>query len=662
MSRFKKLTTIAAVAALAVGLAACGGGDDDTAMEMPPPPPTPTPYEMAIDNIADAATAADAQAAYDAVKDDVTASEGEDLQDAVNARTMALATAARAAMQRMDLMDAAGGIPASVDATAEAIAAASTAIGALQDAIDAADDIDDTSMYEAMITAANMLVETAQGHVDTQGRMAMQMTALTTANTALTTALGAIAGMPTQAQIDDAETALAALNTAIADAADIDDTQMYATAAASAQAAIEQAEKTLMANMDQEEADRIAAEEEADRIAAEKAAADAAAMAVTARKLYAGISAPGGTGDAIRTAAHDADGNIEVTIGTEAAVDLSEDEDATVAERHGWTGMMFNAEPDGDAGIYEAVVYSHVGEATQGPKFSDTHAYDTAEVDGTNTELQVDTGTAEVQARIASPSFDQSAGAKTFELGENLERVILAGSYRGVAGTYYCDPTATCSATVASSGFTLGGGTWTFKATDPEQRLMDAPDDAYASYGWWLHKSEDGDTFTASAFAAYRGTVAAAENIGTLQGSATYMGGAAGKYSLRSSTGGTNDAGHFTADATLEADFGDDMITGTINNFTGADGEPRNWSVELMESGVGDTGTILGTDGTGDPMQTKWTIDGTAGAADGQWRGNLYENDTTSLVPQVATGTFYSTYGLTGSDGRMVGAFGANAQ
>ena len=77
----------------------------------------------------------------------------------------------------------------------------------------------------------------------------------------------------------------------------------------------------------------------------------------------------------------------------------------------------------------------------------------------------------------------------------------------------------------------------------------------------------------------------------TLQGTATYMGGAAGKYALSSSTGGTNDAGHFTAKATLEADFNvDDMISGTIDTFMGADGMARDWSVELKESGVGNTG------------------------------------------------------------------------
>ena len=52
MSMYRKLTTVAAVAALAFGLAACGGGgggNGDTGMQMPPPtPPAPTPVAVTV--------------------------------------------------------------------------------------------------------------------------------------------------------------------------------------------------------------------------------------------------------------------------------------------------------------------------------------------------------------------------------------------------------------------------------------------------------------------------------------------------------------------------------------------------------------------------------------------------------------------------------------
>ena len=95
-------------------------------------------------------------------------------------------------------------------------------------------------------------------------------------------------------------------------------------------------------------------------------------------------------------------------------------------------------------------------------------------------------------------------------------------------------------------------------------------------------RPHDGD-LTASAFADRQGCRPDATGITALRGTATYTGGAAGQYALRSSTGGTNDAGSFTARAKLDADFNDDTITGTIDNFMGADGKSRNWSVELKE-------------------------------------------------------------------------------
>ena len=346
---------------------------------------------------------------------------------------------------------------------------------------------------------------------------------------------------------------------------------------------------------------------------------------------------------------------------------LTEDEDAVVAALAGWEGMSFTAEPEADdAGTYEAVVYSNVGEPTEGAKFNDT-ANGGYALNATTGETESVTGlTGHATSRVASPSFDQGAGTKAFKPGTNDLRIVVAGSYRGVAGTYYCAPTdraVGCTAAVAAEGFTLAGGTWTFKPTNPEARFMDVPDALYASYGWWTHTSEDGKSVIVSAFTANRGTgdgaVTAASGVTALLGTATYSGGAAGKYALQSSTGGTNDSGHFTADATLEADFGDDMITGTIDNFTGADGMSRDWSVMLNETDISDTGVIDGTDAADAQVGTVWTIGGTAAEKSGQWSGALWDNDATTTVPQVATGTFHSTYG---TDGRMVGAFGADEE
>ena len=384
-----------------------------------------------------------------------------------------------------------------------------------------------------------------------------------------------------------------------------------------------------------------------------------------AMKLHGGIGAtPLDT--TTRTTAYATD-DIAVSIdGGTTTVNLSEDEDVMVDAFKGWEGMRFTAEPDADdAGTYEAVVYSHVGEGTttEGEMFSTAYTLDAT----TGETANVTTLTGYATSRVASTSFDQSAGTKAFIPGSNDVRVMVAGSYHGVAGTYYCTPAdraVGCTAAVADMGFTLAGGTWTFKPTNPETRLMDTtvPDANYASYGWWIHTSEDGNTVTVSAFDVYKGTDPGTVGIADLRGTATYSGGAAGKYALHSNTGGTNDSGHFTADATLEATFGEDhKITGTIDEFIGADGASRDWSVTLNASTVSDTGGIAGdpeTAGNTDNQMTVWTIGDTAADAGGQWSGDLREQGDDG-VPAIATGTFHSIYGTSGS---MVGAFGANEE
>ncbi len=657
MQGHRKLTMICAAAVLTLGLAACGGGGSDTA-DTPPPPPPPTPYEMAADNIAAATTAAEAQAAYDAVKDDVTASEGDRLQAAVDARAMVLATMARAGMQQAALMTAAGMIDTSDLSTQDLVDAARTAIAGLRQAIADAVDVDDTSMYQTMLDNAVDAVDTAQGGIDTATRRTNQMAALSGASDTLQAALAALSGAtPTQALLDAANAARTALNDAIADGADLTDAEKatYVREAANAAAPISTAQMAFDDAEDDAEKARIAA------------------MAVTASKLYSGIGATPLTGHTVTV-----DGTSGVWSVDPAAVGtvdlanqaLEADEDTTVPALRGWSGMRHTASGDGVVGAYEAVIYSHPDDptVTEGAEFSTAYT-----LDATSGETADVTGlTGHVTGRVASSSFDQDAGLKAFKPGTNDIRVMLGGSYHGVPGTYYCTPTdraVGCTADKADMGFTLAGGTWTFKPTNPTMRLMDtsADDTDYASYGWWLHKSEDDETYTASAFAVYRGT-APTVDIAALRGSATYEGGAAGKYSLRGKTGGTNDAGHFTADVTLEATFAAvHSISGTVDNFVDGDGGEKNWSVALGKSVIAGGGAISGAlaaDGTADttntgPQMTTWTIGGVAGDAAGQWSGYLHEEGDDG-VPAIAIGTFSSTYGDSGNDGRMVGAFGAN--
>ena len=701
MSTRKNVLTAFFATVLALGLAACGGGSTKTADELEME--RLAAEEMACtdaqgrwnadNNTCTSAAELIAEAAEMACEDaggrwesDGMCTSAADLEAQRLADEEAAAKMQRAEQQKMDLMKAAAAVDTSDLMTQADIDAAQMAIDALQAALNAAVDVNDAdkAMYQSQLASANMVVSSAQDDLDLKNDRADQMTALTNASNALTTALGGLSGKPTQAQIDAAESALADLETAIAAGMDLTDAEKASanTQVATAMGRIAQAKQVLMAQM---EADRKAEEE--------KARMEEAAMATTAAKLYVGIYTPAADANgtaigAVHAAYNDADNptgstadtRIIVTIGDGTAANgeaLSEDKDTTVAALHGWEGKGYTASGTDVDGTYEAQVYSHIGEPMEGNKFGspaadEDYQYTLDAVENTELTMNDTNAGADWEERVASPSFDHSAGVKEFELGNNLQRVVIIGStYHGVSGTYYCRPAAssTCAVQVAADGFSLGGtadadnaftaagGTWTFKPGNREARVTSMLD-GYASYGWWLHTAEDGG-LTASAFVDRVGATEPASGLDTLNGTATYMGGAAGKYALSSTTGGTNDAGHFTARATLEANFTDNEITGTIDQFVGGNGESRDWSVELKESTIG-AGGILNTTGAADGAgaETVWTIGETGAGESGSWTGSLQENGDDG-VPGIATGTFYTTYG---SAGKMVGAFGANRQ
>lgn len=396
-------------------------------------------------------------------------------------------------------------------------------------------------------------------------------------------------------------------------------------------------------------------------------------MAALTRQLFKGIgSAPlaAATQGTIAVAATDGDLTVtRVTTPTVPGVELKVDKSATVDSLHGWAGASHTGVPlatsTNDSGTYTARMYDYKGKATEGAKFSTQYA------DALTNKVLNETTTEGDATKVAISAPTNTSGFTKFEGSANIVGDIVAtvaGTFDGVSGTYSCKSTTgnTCAVQLAGTGFILGqvdsndsfsaaGGEWKFKPNNVDDKLKSVPDNAYAVYGWWMHVDGDGNA-TVSAFASHRGNPDTV-NIDGLNGSATYKGGAAGKYAINS---GMNDAGDFTANAELVATFnGSDAhtIKGTITDFTGGDGKPRNWSVELKEAALSDEG-VISRAGDGD---TIWTMDGAAADASGEWSGNLYE--VKSETPTVGVGTFHTVYNdAYGDTGRMVGAFGVNKQ
>ena len=278
--------------------------------------------------------------------------------------------------------------------------------------------------------------------------------------------------------------------------------------------------------------------------------------------------------------------------------------------------------------------------------------------------------------------------------------VTFTGSAHNIPGTFSCDSgVATCVAPVRYSDGevdTTATGDWTFVPDEGVSTYTD--DETYLTFGWWLDKGADGKPdylrliFDATGLgsgdendtARTTGNTAAAD----IGGSATYKGAAAGKYAFASTSDATYEGGHFTAMATITADFDADLtpatpandrggisLSGMIDNFMTGDMSRPDWMVKLMVDGnTGDDGTtptpapvpfetLVGD--ADSAMTTEWST-GAAANGTGTWTADWYGggDDGASDAPNAVVGTFDAHIGGDGTMddgavGRLQGAFGA---
>ena len=254
----------------------------------------------------------------------------------------------------------------------------------------------------------------------------------------------------------------------------------------------------------------------------------------------------------------------------------------------------------------------------------------------------------------------------------NEEVIRIRGMFNGAAGEFRCTEasgtTGDCVSIESSAGVRLAG-TWVFDPDSGAMAMMADPSFAY--FGWWLNKGTTEGVEAGVFHGVTDGTgddellgAATAATFTPLGSTATYSGSAAGKYALKPSLSAAS-GGHWTADATLTADFGNEttngMISGMIENFMSGD-EMMDWSVKLGETALTETGTF--NSATGDPATgdgVVWTIGGADGAESGAWSGGLRGQGDNS-VPTVATGMFSATHqaGTETVVGQIIGAFGAH--
>ena len=196
---------------------------------------------------------------------------------------------------------------------------------------------------------------------------------------------------------------------------------------------------------------------------------------------------------------------------------------------------------------------------------------------------------------------------------ESVAATEIMGTYEGAMGVYKCNA-AGCSVTVDGEGTVSavsGDNDWIFIPADGV--TVDVADTDYLHYGFWLKRTTDEDgVLTYNEVETFAGSsVAASGDVSSVTGTATYEGGATGVYvhTVDNPDGTRNRAtsGHFTADASLTATFGQtaaqdiapnqlNTLTGTISDFELSGGEANVWEVTLNRSMIDTSaGTATGT-------------------------------------------------------------------
>ena len=397
----------------------------------------------------------------------------------------------------------------------------------------------------------------------------------------------------------------------------------------------------------------------------------------------------------------------------------------------GWRGAELKGSTAGNEGD-TLVLYSDIGNdgseslldrymsSLPRPSAPRSWAIDNNDTDDNNDTTDVINTDNDISWTVVTRPDDTSAVSGT----STAAMVTFMGSVHNIPGTFSCPGNTTaCVAPVRYSDgkVATGAGTvtgdWNFI---PDEGVATYTDDtSYLAFGWWLNKGDDGKPddvrLLMSATGLGEERAEASTSGAMLRGSATYEGGAAGKYAIASQANDSYEGGHFTAMATLTADFDVDLSTasplendrdgialsGMIDNFmTGSTSRP-NWTVELMAdrnrntstdpaavvaaAGIqplADLGSDLVADAdanvTGDQsrLTTEWST-GVAQTGTGTWTAKFYDgraavapdDDTVidnlvgnTMLPMAVVGTFNAHIGGTGAGavGRIQGSFGAN--
>ena len=352
------------------------------------------------------------------------------------------------------------------------------------------------------------------------------------------------------------------------------------------------------------------------------------------------------SGVTVITAMRDADGVVTVDVNGDEGDDYSGGE--THADDSGWTYATLTKTNLDNESTDTVVIYTDIEAPT-----------------ATMLTMELTTGSVTIddddeRGRMVPASVQpEEDGELAYGAGD-----MFKGTYRGIQGTFVC--TLTCTVSVNADGEVVVGAEEQFSFVPTNQAATyDEPDAAYTYFGWWLNKPDDRDeVHVVEVFSGGNTATHAVLVTEGIEGTATYMGPAAGKYVTKTSEAGVQtdaSVGHFAATAHLTAKFGAadalGTIEGAVRNFELDDGTSPAWSVMLEEAalmeGEADFGGSTEVNFGGGPTATD---DGV-----GMWQGSFY-NDTDAATVDDVPGTVAGTFDAVKDNASVIGGFGATLQ
>ncbi len=706
----KRLAGVA-VTALALTLAGCGGSSDTR-----PNDPEPTALETAqkalmdaqttVDGLAEDATDAAQLAAYEALleaAEDVVEELGEDAKhsDVEAAEEVVEETTAEIATIRGRIASAEGQMQAIENAK-----------GRLTTAQNAVSDMPTAAEHQAIADAAGGVVAALRANGGSQDDIAMY-TGVQSLNKAWADYLNAHDGVAalTDSSTDEATrdahqaraTAAAALIPMLTDA---DQIRTVASAQGTSNAEVAAASGRITAAQNKARDDQRKAD---------NAAAMQVAMAILEHSTTMDDA---NTPDEFDTAA-DNDGSaldpgLRITRGSgNAMIKLNQNDTAAKNKKFemgtappgagtGWMGQVFTyTDSDGKEPMESGTVYTNI-EAAEDQKWAEFIPASNPPAGLARDDNRFDN---EGWVTVTSVMADHiSLSIIPSALQENQQSVTgkrkiegdksNSGTLYGVPGTFHC-ATNDCFADRNSDGLVTfsgtGRGVLTFRPNIAEDGDLDdieaksaKPDNDYLHFGYWMKSEKQKDDTYEHEIQTFAGSSQAQitnPDLGSLRGSATYSGDAAGLYVRKSGFDSAGDPanvsnGTFVADVDLTAHFGNGdgkvaaatqwSISGKVSKFMDGSRD-LGWTLMLDKADLGsrNAGGVVDTPSRDIADET---TTGSAGARQGNWSASMHGNanpgndndtgdgpDASNDYPSSIAGEFNGHF----TNGHVAGAFGA---